>query len=75
MAANYTSGFIIAYIAWCLMDAGPVTWGWIDVHDSFAITCIFTVISIARSYYWRRFFAKKLHLLVASYFQLTKDDH
>ncbi|MCP4489790.1 MAG: hypothetical protein GY820_21105 [Gammaproteobacteria bacterium] len=64
VAVNYISGFAIAYVAWLLLSYGPMTWGWLDIYDSFAITTIFTVISVTRSYAWRRFFARGLHKAV-----------
>ena len=55
---NIGSGFIVAmltweYIAGPLYDAGYV--------ETFGITCIFTVISYYRSYFWRRFFNAGIH--------------
>ena len=61
---NYVSGFIIAYLSWQVLAYGPMTWGWFDIYDSFIITSIFTVISMIRSYAWRRFFAVGLHKVV-----------
>ena len=64
VAANYISGFAIAYFTWTLLAYGPMAWGWFDIHDSFLITTIFTVVSVTRSYAWRRFFAVGLHRVV-----------
>lgn len=64
VAANYISGFLIAWLTWTLLREGPMTWGWIDNEDGFIITCVFTVVSVTRSYYWRRFFATGLHKIV-----------
>ena len=51
--ANTGSGFIISYLMWVLVVAPlwelDVTYG-----DNFVITCIFTVTSLLRSYFWRR---------------------
>lgn len=55
-AANTLVGFVIAYIAnYFIMRAfgHPVT-----VAENFYITILFTLISFARSYVIRRFFAR-----------------
>ena len=31
------------------------------VGQAFAITALFTITSVARSYFWRRFFANSIH--------------
>ena len=51
---NTASGFLISLVVWHVV--GPwfgytVTWS-----DNFLITSIFTVVSVARSYAWRRWF-------------------
>jgi hypothetical protein len=53
-ALNTATGFAISWLmtSWVLPLYGfPVTAG-----QGFQITCIFTVISILRSYVWRRYF-------------------
>jgi len=54
-ALNTASGFFISLAVWSLVIK-PL-WD-IDVHmgDNLAITAIFTVMSIARGYVWRRLF-------------------
>lgn len=64
IGANYVSGFLLAWLTWTLLVLGPLTWGWIVVENGFAITMVFTVVSIIRSYYWRRFFARGFHKVV-----------
>ena len=64
VAANYISGFLIAWLTWTLLREGPLTWGWLTVQNGFAITSVFTVVSILRSYFWRRLFAVGLHRAV-----------
>jgi len=64
VTVNYISGFVLAWatLTWIvtpLVTVGVLTW-----DDGFAITSVFTVVSILRSYYWRRFFAKNLHKVV-----------
>lgn len=64
---NVISGFIVSMIIWQYFVAPlyniPVT-----LESNIGITAIFTITSIVRSYYWRRFFAvglhKKIHNLV-----------
>jgi len=67
VAANYISGFAIAWLTWVLLANGPMAWGWLDIHDTTIITMIFTVVSVGRTYGWRRFFARGFHKLVVPY--------
>lgn len=57
---NIASGFIVSMIVWQYFVAPmydiPVT-----IESNLGITAIFTVTSMVRSYYWRRFFAVGLH--------------
>ena len=55
---NIGSGFILSMFIWQLI-ANPlfgynVTWG-----ENILLTSIFTVVSITRSYLWRRFFTRR----------------
>ncbi len=53
---NYLTGFIIAYLVydWLVL---PAVW----LRDSpFLVTCLFTLVSIIRTYAWRRYFNAKL---------------
>lgn len=43
-------GFLIAWGVWYTLANTVFVWGWIDIHDGFAITLIFTVVSWIRSY-------------------------
>jgi membrane protein implicated in regulation of membrane protease activity len=54
-ALNIGSGFFIAMIVWQVV-AGP--WFGYDISfgDNFALTSLFTGISLVRSYLWRRYF-------------------
>jgi hypothetical protein len=67
--ANIASGFIISYFVWIAVIS--LSGGKQSVPDPFLLTCIFTVTSWIRSYYWRRFFAtgvhKAVHKFVAEY--------
>ena len=51
---NTGSGFIVSLILTSIMLP------YMNIIGSFGITCIFTVISLVRSYLWRRFFNKKI---------------
>jgi hypothetical protein len=64
IVANYVSGFLIAWVTITWVITPLVTVGFLTWDDGFAITMVFTVVSILRSYYWRRFFAKNLHKVV-----------
>jgi hypothetical protein len=49
---NYLSGFLIAYTIYAIVIM-PTPW----LKDSpFLVTTIYTLVSIVRSYLWRRFF-------------------
>lgn len=52
---NIGSGFIVAMFVFQLIII-PVWDLEIGVSDNFWITCIYTVTSFVRSYFWRRFF-------------------
>lgn len=56
---NTASGFIVSLLAWQFLVAPlfgyTVTW-----ETNFYLTGIFTIISIVRSYLWRRFFERRL---------------
>jgi len=67
MCANYISGFLLAWLVWTLLVVGPFTWGWLVKENGFAITMVFTFVSLIRSYYWRRFFARGFHRIVTAF--------
>ncbi len=52
---NTASGFVVSLIVWRWIVA-PLMHLPIDMASNFAITGIFTVVSVIRSYVWRRFF-------------------
>lgn len=58
MAANYASAYVIAFVANCIVL--PMLGYPVNLKDAGIITFIFTCISIARSYIWRRIF-NRLH--------------
>lgn len=63
ITANYVSGFALAYLVydfWVLPYpelAGSAFW----------VTTLFTVVSVVRTYVWRRFFNAQLHTLTHSF--------
>jgi len=57
---NYLSGFVIAWAAWHWGAVPIMAWltahGYGEPETGFIITLFFTVISVIRSYFWRRLF-------------------
>lgn len=62
---NTGTGFIISFTAWRFLVA-PMFHLPILVSTNLEITGIFTILSISRSYVWRRTFNKELPQKVAS---------
>lgn len=57
---NIGSGFIISLLLWIFIIS-PLWDIEVTIFDNFKITGIFTVVSVIRSYYWRRFFNAGIH--------------
>jgi len=57
---NTASGFIVSYVFWVAVIV-PVYDLPVTHAQNFIITCMFTVLSVARSYLWRRFFNAGVH--------------
>jgi len=57
---NIGSGFFISLMLWVLVVA-PLWDLEVTFLDNLEITGLFTVVSVARSYVWRRYFNKRLH--------------
>jgi hypothetical protein len=60
---NIGSGFLLSLVVWQALAAAldiPM-----PIETNVLITSVFTVVSITRSYLWRRFFATGLHETVA----------
>lgn len=55
------SGFIVALAIWEYVIRPLVKSGVLSIDHSLTITLIFTVVSIVRGYFWRRFFNAGLH--------------
>jgi hypothetical protein len=62
-ALNTASGFVIAMLVWQLLVA-PLFGYEVTARTNFAMTSIFTAVSVVRSYAWRRFFARGLHVVL-----------
>lgn len=57
---NIGSGFVISLLLWMYVVA-PLFDVDVTFTDNLAITGMFTVTSVIRSYVWRRLFNKRLH--------------
>jgi len=60
---NIGSGFVLSLFLWVFIVA-PIWNIQVAMSDNFMITCLFTVVSIIRSYFWRRFFNAGIHKAV-----------
>jgi len=58
---NVGSGFVISILLWEYVVKSMLIVGWITIDSTIAIALIFTVVSIIRGYFWRRFFNKGIH--------------
>jgi len=63
---NTTSGFVVSLIVWRWIVA-PLMHLPLDMASNLVITSIFTVVSILRSYIWRRFFNAGIHKAVTGW--------
>ena len=56
---NVGSGFVVAMLLWQFV-AAPL-WGYeVTLLDNLGLTTIFTVVSVTRTYVWRRFFERRI---------------
>lgn len=65
-SANTASGFIVSYVFW-IVAVVPLFHLEVSHADNFLITCMFTVLSVIRSYLWRRFFNAGVHKLIHTF--------
>jgi membrane protein implicated in regulation of membrane protease activity len=67
-AVNTASGFLVSLVVqWAIiMPIWDLDW---TFWDNLAVTTIFTIASVARSYLWRRFFNAQLHKGMRRLFQ------
>ena len=63
---NIGTGFLLSMVIWQAI-ANPLFGYDITLVENVGLTSIFTVVSITRSYLWRRFFANGLHMIVAKW--------
>lgn len=69
---NIGSGFILSLIVWQILAylmGIPM-----PIMDNLLITSVFTVISLVRSYMWRRFFARGLHSKLVNYLRSNTNE-
>lgn len=59
-ASSTAFGFITSFVVWQAI-AAPLFGYEVTLMDNFWLTTIFTVVSLARSYVFRRFFNAGLH--------------
>lgn len=63
---NTASGFVVSLFVWQFIAAPlfgyHVTWA-----DNVLLTTLFTVVSVLRSYIWRRFFNRGLNRAIAGW--------
>lgn len=62
---NIASGFIVSLLVWTYI-AAPIYNLPVNTQTNLGITSLFTVFSIFRSYFWRRFFVVGIHKRVVS---------
>lgn len=60
-AVNTVSGFVLAWLAWQFLIPVLIPGLEPSPGQSAAVIWIFTVISIVRGYFWRRFFENGVH--------------
>jgi len=63
---NVASGFILSMILWQAVLA-PWFGYEVTIATNIQLTTVFTVVSVARGYLWRRFFARGLHRVVVKF--------
>ena len=57
---NILSGFLLSMLIQALVIV-PLWNLPLQMHDNFAIVVIYTVAAYFRNYFWRRFFAHRIH--------------
>ena len=67
---NIASGFIVSLVVWWII--APIYGIPVTLSSNIQITGIFTITSIIRSYYWRRFFAMGIHKQISDYIKKLK---
>jgi membrane protein implicated in regulation of membrane protease activity len=57
---NIGSGFLISLLMWTFVVV-PIWNLPVNMTQNFVITGLFTIVSVIRSYFWRRFFNAGIH--------------
>ena len=65
-SVNTFSGWFISFLLWSFI-VGPLFDIDTSIIENMLITAIFTVVSIGRSYFWRRFFANGIHIVIVKW--------
>jgi hypothetical protein len=65
-SVSTTVGFVISFIVWQSI-AGPVFGYTVTLLDNFWLTSIFTCVSLARQYIFRRFFNANIHKAIKKF--------
>jgi len=68
---NVGSGFMISLCLWIFVIV-PIWKIDVTIAENFMITSMFTVVSIVRGYYWRRFFNAGIHRTVHKYMTMWR---
>lgn len=66
---NTASGFVLAWSCWRFVVVPLIDQGVLSYQDTTIITIIFTVISLIRGYFWRRFFNRNLPHRIYDFFK------
>jgi len=64
-AVSTCTGVIIAVS--CTQFLQPVFHYTISIHSNLQLTIVLTTLSVLRSFFWRRFFNAKVHLIIHKY--------
>lgn len=65
---NTASGFVVSLFVWQFI-AAPLFGYHITWKDNFLLTALFTVVSVMRSYIWRRLFNRKFYKAIVRWFR------
>ena len=57
---NVGTGFLLSWAVWVFI-AAPLFGIPTHAGQALALTALFTITSVLRSYFWRRFFANSIH--------------
>lgn len=69
---NVGSGFALAWCVWQFALVSAIDQGYLSYSDTTAITSVFTLISVARGYFWRRIFNRRIPHEIAKFILLFK---